>query len=143
VSEYALVEPGSVYRLPTNFDFQDYIETERELWALFPETDGKRVNFFQIGITARLFVEVADDGSDLLENETYVFMPCDDNTMRPIRMEAGRRLTLTEYRMAHLTAIRMLGKLNSAGTVMQKIGRAILGQELLEEVRTRIQDTSE
>ena len=63
--------------------------------------------------------------------------------MRPIRMEAGRRLTLTEYRMAHLTAIRMLGKLNPAGTVMQKIGRAILGQELLDEVRTRIQDTTE
>jgi len=27
------------------------------MWALFPETEGKRVNFCQLGLTAKIFIE--------------------------------------------------------------------------------------
>jgi hypothetical protein len=140
LDEYVFLNPSTTYRLPGSFDFADNIETERELWALFPETDGKRVNFFQIGLTAQLFVEMPDTSAPLTLNETYVFMPCEGNVMKPIRMRAGRRLSLSEYRMAHLTAIKMIGKLGVAGETMQLIGRTILGPEVLDEVRARIND---
>src|SRR5436305_10831624 len=106
MSQYAFLDPSSSFALPPSFNFQEYIETERELWALFPETDGKRVNFVQIGLTATIFTEVFDDGSELGLQETYILMPCRDNTMKPIRMESSRRLTLSEYRMGHLTAVK-------------------------------------
>src|SRR3974377_1755632 len=104
MSQYAFLYPSSWFQLPASFNWNDYIETERELWALFPETDGRRVNFIQAGLTAQIFAEVPDDGSMLVVGETYVLMPCGDCTMRPIRMRACRRLTLSEYRMGHLTA---------------------------------------
>ncbi len=138
VSQYVFVDPGASFPLPDSFDFQDYIETERELWALFPETEGKRANFGQVGLTAQIYVEVPHDGSDPAMDETFILMPCADNTMKPIRMKACRRLTLTEYRMGHLTALKLMGKMNEANAVMQQVGREILGEEVLDEVRSRI-----
>jgi hypothetical protein len=138
VSQYVFVDPGASFPLPDTFDYADYIETERELWALFPETEGKRANFGQVGLTAQIFVEVPDDRSDPRPDETYILMPCADNTMKPIRMRATRRLTLTEYRMGHLTALKLMGKMNEANAVMQQVGRQILGEEVLDEVRSRI-----
>ena len=138
MSTYSLLDPGSSYPLPRTFNYEDYIEAERELWAIFPETDGKRVNFVQIGLTAQVYIEVFDDGSELGPNETYVIMPCPDRTMRPIRMEPCRRLTLSEYRMGHLTAVKLLGKVAEAGEVMREIGCEILGSEVLEEIESRM-----
>src|SRR3954449_3535063 len=141
VSEYTFIEPNAAFPLPGSFNFDEYIETERELWALFPETDGRRVNFVQIGLTARIFAESKEDGSELAADETYILMPCPDRTMRPIRMEACRRLTLSEYRMGHLTAIKLMGKINEAADIMRDIGCAILGPEVIEEVETRMRES--
>ena len=140
MSIYAFLDPGSSYPLPPSFDFDEYIETERELWALFPESDGKRVNFVQVGLTATIYTEVFDDGSELQPDETYILMPCPDKTMRPIRMESCRRLTLIEYRMGHLTAIKLMGKVTEAGELMRTIGCQILGPEVIEEVETRLRE---
>lgn len=142
MSQFAFIDPGSRFQLPSSFNWTDYIETERELWALFPETDGRRVNFVQIGLTAQIFAEVADTGSELERDETYILMPCADRSMRPIRMEACRRLTLSEYRMGHLTAVKLLGRMTEAGEVMREVGTRILGEEVLEEVETRLRDNS-
>ena len=141
MSAYAFLDPLSSYPLPATFDYEEYIEAERELWAIFPETDGKRVNFVQVGLTAQVFIEVFDDGTELRMNETYILMPCPDKTMRPIRMEACRRLTLSEYRMGHLTAVKLLGKIAEAGDVMRDIGCQILGPEVISEVEARLRDT--
>jgi hypothetical protein len=62
--------------------------------------------------------------------------------MRPIRMEACRRLTLSEYRMGHLTAVKLLGKMTEAGEVMRHVGAQILGDEVLEEVESRLRTNS-
>ncbi len=143
MSRFAFVDPSASFRLPDTFRFRDYIETERELWALFPETDGRRVNFVQIGLTAQIFAEVRDDGGELGPDETYILMPCEDNTLRPIRMEACRRLTLSEYRMGHLTAVKLLGKMSEASEVMREVGSRILGDEVLEEVEARLRDNGQ
>ena len=143
MSQYALLEPGSSYPLPSSFDYQEYIETERELWALFPETDGKRVNFVQIGLTAAIYTEVPDDGTELLPGETYILMPCPDGAMRPIRMEARRRLTLSEYRMGHLTAVKLMGRVNETGEIVREIGFQILGAEVIEEAEARLRENAE
>lgn len=142
MSEYAFLDPSSWFPLPKTFNWDEYIETERELWALFPETDRRRVNFVQIGLTAQIFAETPEDGSELGRDETYILMPCPDRTMRPIRMEACRRLTLSEYRMGHLTAVKLLGKMTEACEVMREVGSRILGQEVLEEVEARLRDNS-
>ncbi|MFN3322465.1 MAG: hypothetical protein ACK5AZ_03125 [Bryobacteraceae bacterium] len=138
MSQFVFVDPAASFPLPDDFDFNDYIETERELWALFPETDGKRANFGQIGLTAQIYVEVPENGTAPGMDETYILMPCPDNTMKPIRMRACRRLTLAEYRMGHLTALKLMGKMSAANAVMQEVGRQILGAEVLDEVRARI-----
>lgn len=143
MSDYTFIEPHAAFPLPATFNFDDYIETERELWALFPETDGRRVNFVQIGLTAQIFAEVPDNGSELRPNETYILMPCNDFTMRPVRMQACRRLTLSEYRMGHLTAIKLVGKVNEAGEVMREIGCQILGEEVLQEAQARLADSQD
>jgi hypothetical protein len=137
MSEYTFIQPREAFPLPPTFNFDDYIETERELWALFPETDGKRVNFTQIGLTAMLFAEITEK-EDFPLDETYILMPCSDYTMRPIRMKAIRRLTLSEYRMSHLTAVKLIGKVNEAGEVMRNIGCEILGEEVMEESTIRL-----
>lgn len=140
MSAYSFLDPASSYELPDSFNYDEYIEAEQELWALFPESDGKRVNFVQVGLTAQVFTEVFDDGSELEMNETYLLMPCPDNTMRPIRMEACRRLTLSEYRMGHLTAVKLMGKVTEAGEVMREVGCEILGPEVIGEVESRLRD---
>ena len=140
MSEYSFIEPNAAFPLPATFNFDEYIETERELWALFPETDGRRVNFVQIGLTAAIFAEVPDTGEELAFDETYILMPCDDFSMRPIRMRACRRLTLSEYRMGHLTAIKLVGKVNEAGDVMREIGCQILGEEVMSEAQARLSE---
>jgi hypothetical protein len=143
VSHYSFIEPDAAFPLPPSFNFDEYIETERELWALFPETDSRRVNFVQIGLTAMIYAEVPDDRSELNLDETYILMPCGDYTMRPIRMRACRRLTLSEYRMGHLTAIKLVGKVNEAGEVMREIGCQILGDEVLQEAQARLAEASD
>jgi hypothetical protein len=142
MSEYTFLEPKASFPLPATFNFDEYIETERELWALFPETDGRRVNFVQIGLTAQIYAEVPEDYSELKPEETYILMPCADFAMRPIRMQACRRLTLSEYRMGHLTAIKLVGKVNEAGEVMREIGCQILGPEVMEEAQARLAENS-
>lgn len=143
MSQYAFLDPRASYPLPRSFNFEEYIETERELWALFPETDGKRVNFVQIGLTAQIYTGVPEDRSELGTDETYILMPCSDYTMRPIRMEASRRLTLSEYRMGHLTAIKLMGKIGEAAEVMREIGCQILGSEVLSEVEAKLRDVQD
>ena len=140
MSQYAFIDPSEAFALPASFNFGQYIETERELWALFPETDGRRVNFVQIGLTAQIYAESPEHGGELDADETYILMPCEDRTLRPIRMEACRRLTLSEYRMGHLTAIKLMGKINEAADVMREIGCQILGDEVLSEVEARLRE---
>lgn len=130
MSTVSFLEPSSCFPLPKSFDFNDYIDTEREMWALFPETDGKRVNFCQMGLTAQIFIESQEAG-DLGPTETYFLMPCEDLRLRPIRMKPVRRLTLEEFRMSHITAIRLAEKLNGTGRLMQEIHYQILGPEIL------------
>lgn len=140
MSQYSFVDPNASYPLPPSFNFADYIETERELWALFPETDGKRVNFVQIGLTAQIFTETPNRNTELEPDETFILMPCADQTMKPIRMRACRRLTLSEYRMGHLTAVKLVGKVAAASDIMREVGSEILGQEVLDEVQSRLND---
>lgn len=130
MSQYSFIEPDSAYPLPRTFDYRDYIETEQEMWALFPETDGKRVNFCQLGLTAKIFVESEAFG-ELAEDETYFLMPCADSKLRPIRMRQVRRLTLDEFRMSHITAIRLADKLSGTTKVLEEIHMQILGPEIL------------
>ena len=130
MSSYSFLEPEISFPLPKSFDFSDYIDTEREMWALFPETDGKRVNFCQMGLTAQIFVE-SEDGGELSHDETYFLMPCEDRTLRPVRMKALRRLTLDEFRMSHITAIRLADKLGGTARVMDEVHMRILGPEIL------------
>ncbi len=116
--QYSFLNPSIGFPLPRRFDFSDYIETEREFWALFPETEGKRVNFSQ-------------------GDETYFLMPCEDRNLRPIRMQSARRLTLDEFRMTHLTAIRLMGKLSGTGAILDEVHLMVLGQEVLDEAAGR------
>lgn len=133
MSAYSFLDPRCYYQLPESFDYSDYIETEQELWALFPETEGKRVNFCQLGLTASLYVEAAEDGSELRTGETYFLMPFPDRTMRPLRMHILRKLTLAEYRLSHLTAIRMSEQLDGTGDIMEEGHLHILGPEIINE----------
>jgi len=132
VSTYAFLDPRTSYPLPRDFDFKDYIETERELWALFPETEGKRVNFYQTGLTARVYVEMPDDGAELGIAETYFLMPCPDGAMRPLRMRAERPMTLGEYRLTQLTALKLAGKLDKVSEIFEEIHFRLLGPEFAE-----------
>lgn len=138
MSRFAFLDRWVSYFLPPNFDWDEYIETERELWALFPESAGGRVNFVQVGLTAWLYGGVEDDGSELQPEETYILMPCPDLTMRPLRMRALRRLTLQEYRMSHLSAVKLIGTMSYAGEVAQYVSEKILGPEVLDEIETRM-----
>jgi len=130
VSTYSFIEPDAAYTLPRSFSYNDYIETEQEMWALFPETEGKRVNFCQLGLTARIYIE-SEMAGELCEDETYFLMPCPDRKLRPIRMRQVRRLTLDEFRMSHITAIRLADKLSGTTRVLEEIHMQILGPEIL------------
>jgi len=130
---YSFLDPRCSYPLPESFNYSDYIDTEQELWALFPETHGMRVNFCQVGLTATLFVEAVEDYSELTSDETYFLMPFPDRTMRPLRMRALRKLTLSEYRLSHITAQRMGEELADTGDIMDEVHQHILGPESVEE----------
>lgn len=129
VSGYSFLDPSTSFPLPGEFDYDEYIDTERELWALFPETDGKRVNFFQAGLTARVYVETDEDG-ELRADETYFLMPCADRTLKPVRMRAVRPLTLREYRLTQLTALKLAGKLDKIGPIFEEVHMKIMGPEI-------------
>ena len=130
MSSFSFIRPDSAYPLPRSFDYSDYIETEQEMWALFPETEGKRVNFCQLGLTAKIYVE-SESAGDLGDDETYFLMPCEDRKLRPVRMKQLRRLTLEEFRMSHITAIRLADKLSGTARVLEEIHMQILGPEIL------------
>jgi hypothetical protein len=130
VSQFSFLDPCCAFALPATFQFEDYIDTERELWALFPETEGRRVNFCQLGLTAQIFVE-SGATDELAIDETYFLMPFPDRTLRPIRMKAVRRLSLDEFRLSHLTAIRLAEKLDCTRKVMEAVHLQILGPEIL------------
>ena len=130
MSTYSFIEPEAAYPLPKSFNYSDYIETEQEMWALFPETDGKRVNFCQLGLTAKIYVE-SNGAGELRDDETYFLMPCADRKLRPIRMRQLRRLTLEEFRMSHITAIRLADKLAGTSRVLEEVHMQILGPEIL------------
>jgi hypothetical protein len=128
VSLYSFLHPEVCYSLPRDFNFSDYIEAERELWAFFPETIGMRVNFCQIGLTANVYTEVKEDGSDLDSDETYFLMPCPEGNIRPLRMRALRRLTLSEFRMTQLTARRLADELSKAQSIFESVDARVLGE---------------
>ena len=102
------------------------------MWALFPETQGKRVNFCQMGLTAVIFTESQDSG-ELMHDETYFLMPCADAKLRPIRMRSVRRLTRDEFRMSSITAARLAEQLSGTGNVLDEIHLEILGPEVMNE----------
>jgi hypothetical protein len=132
VSRFSFLEPAAEYPLPSTFSFPSYIETEQEMWALFPETQGKRVNFCQMGLTAVIFTESLASG-ELASDETYFLMPCPDSRLRPIRMKAVRRLTRDEFRLSSITAARLAEQLNGTGKVLEEIHLEILGPEVMNE----------
>jgi hypothetical protein len=134
VSSYMFLDPAVSFNLPHSFDFEGYIDAERELWAFFPETYGKRVNFCQLGLSARVYVEVPASDEAIGQDETYFLMPCEDGTLRPVRMRSERTLTLDEFRMSHLTAIRMGNKLLGTGKVLEEVHRQVLGAEIVGEI---------
>ncbi len=133
MSAYSFLDPHCKYPLPDGFDYASYIDTERELWALFPETQGLRVNFCQVGLTANLYVEVPEGDGELASEETYFLMPFPDRTMRPLRMRVVRKLTLAEYRLSHITAQRMSEELADTSEIMEEVHLHILGPEIVEE----------
>jgi hypothetical protein len=133
VSTFSFLDPEACYPLPRGFNFREYIEIEREFWALFPGTDGRRVNFCQLGLTAQLFVESRDDGSELDPDETYFLMPWPDLMLRPLRMRAFRRLNLNEFRMTHLTALKFAGIMDETARIMEAVHLTILGPEVARE----------
>jgi hypothetical protein len=129
----ALLDPQSSFPLPRNFTLFEYMQTEREFWALFPETHGKRVNFCQVGLTAQLFVDVEDKGSALESNEAYFLLPCSDHRMRPVRMRAVRHLSVGEYRMSRLTALKLGCFLREAVDIFEQVHEQVVGGEVLSE----------
>lgn len=132
MSRFSFLEPAAEYPLPGTFSYSSYIETEQEMWALFPETHGKRVNFCQMGLTAVIFTESASAG-ELASDETYFLMPCPDSRLRPIRMRAVRRLTRDEFRLSSITAARLAEQLSGTGKVLEEIHLEILGPEVMNE----------
>jgi hypothetical protein len=132
LSRFSFLSPGSEYPLPRSFSFPQYIEVEQEMWALFPETHGKRVNFCQMGLTAVIFTE-SNDAGELTDDETYFLMPCEDAKLRPIRMRSVRRLTREEFRMSSITAARLSEQLSGTGNVLDEIHLEILGPEVMNE----------
>jgi len=83
---------------------------------------------------AQICVGCSANRGELAESETYFLMPFPDCTLRPMRMTALRRLTLSEYRLSHLTALRLREQLAHAGPVIEEVHLQILGPELLDEI---------
>jgi hypothetical protein len=133
VSAFSFLDPRACYPLPRSFSYRKYIEVEREFWALFPATDGSRVNFCQLGLTAQLYIESQDDGSELAPDETYFLMPWPDLMLRPLRMRVFRRLSLDEFRMTHLTALKFAHVMEGTTRIMEAVHLTILGPEVARE----------
>ncbi|HWD00835.1 MAG TPA: hypothetical protein VG456_28960 [Candidatus Sulfopaludibacter sp.] len=129
----ALLDPASRFPLPTDFTLSEYLQTEREFWALFPETEGRRVNFCQVGLTAQLYTDVHDNGGALSSDEAYFLLPCTDHSLRPVRMQALRHLTVGEYRMSRMTARKLGSFLQSASHILEEIHYQVLGAEVLAD----------
>jgi hypothetical protein len=127
-----LLPTDAAFPLAKSFDYSQYIDSEQELWALFPEVVGKRVNFIQVGLSAFLYAEADDDKTALANDETYVLMPHADNCLRQVRMKCIRRLSLDEYRMSTHTAIRAGSRILSSA--LQEAGELILGDELMADL---------
>lgn len=134
MSDYSFLPADAFFRAPREFNFDEYIEIEKELWMIFPETEGHRVNFIQFGISALLMIDVADDGSEITTTEAYFVMPCENGDLKPIRMRAIRHLTLDEYRMAAHSSLKLVDILEPLRPVMKNIGRAVTGDEISEEL---------
>jgi hypothetical protein len=139
LNSISFMTAGERIPLPPTFDYDGYLDSEQELDMLFPEVNGRRANFIQIGLTAAIYAEEPETGEPLAADETYFLMPDRDSAgvcMRPIRMRPVRRMTLGDYRMAHLTAIKLIGKLNDIGKAMHEVGTAILGDEVISEAES-------
>lgn len=126
----------AAFPLQKSFDYDQYIDSEQELWALFPEVIGRRVNFVQVGLSAFLYAEVGDDKSALANDEIYILMPHADNCLRQVRMKYIRLLSLDEYRMSTHTAIKAGSPI--LGSALQE-GRADTGRRT--HGRSRRHDT--
>lgn len=135
MSDCVLLPRTVSYQLPRRFCWDAYIDIERELWALFPETTGRRTGFIQVGLTAHLYTDVPEQDTELGANETYLLLPGADGCLRPVRMQHCRTLTRGEYRMAQLTAVKLLGALRGTGAVMEEIAQGLLGDEVLDDLR--------
>ncbi len=128
-----LLPPDSAFQLPAAFNYAEYIDCEQELWALFPECTGKRVNFIQAGLSAFLYAEMVNDGTDLAIDQTYMLMPHPDRYLRPIRMKCVRRLSIDEYRLSTYTALKASGHV--LATAFREAANIILGEELLSHAQ--------
>ena len=127
-----LLPADTTFALPDSFDYDRYIDSEQELWALFPEVIGKRVNFIQVGLSAFLYAEVHDHQTPLGHDETYILMPHADKCLRQVRMKAVRRLNLEEFRMSTHSALRAGSW--TLGGALQQAGELILGEELMSDL---------
>jgi len=125
MSKWSFIQPGRSFPVSSSPNYSDlykrWIEIEEELWVLFPETQGRRVAVHQFGQTGYLLtcsgachnsencgrVKICDNGTELENLETYMLMPCCDNSIRPLRMKPLRRLTLEEWRMANVSATKL------------------------------------
>lgn len=128
-----LLPPDSAFQLPAAFNYAEYIDCEQELWALFPESTGKRVNFIQAGLSAFLYAEMVSDGTNLANEETYMLMPHPDGYLRPIRMKCVRRLSIDEYRLSTYTALK--ASAHVLDTAFRQAASVILGEELLSHAQ--------
>ncbi len=137
MTEFCFVHLRKAYWLAPNFDFGSYIRVERELWALFPETDGKRVSVVPFGLSASLAVSAHDDGSSLCPEEAYVLMPYPDGKMKPMRMTMVRRINLEEYRFAYHTLGRLKEMLPGLDYVNRSLNADIYGEEIQELMQSR------
>ena len=129
-----LLPPDSAFELPPAFDYAEYIDCEQELWALFPECTGKRVNLIQAGLSAFIYVEIVSDGTDLANDETYILMPHPDNYLRPIRMKCVRRMSVDEYRLSMYTALK--ASAHAPESTFRHAATVILGEELLTHAQS-------
>jgi hypothetical protein len=124
------LDAEAAFPLPASFRYAEYLEIERELWALFPETAGKRANFLQMGLTAVLMVESEEAGT-LRFDETYLLMPNEDGDLRPMRMKMIRRLSLSEFRLASYSSLKTTSL--GWGGALQDARHTIYGEELSQE----------
>jgi hypothetical protein len=128
-----LLPTDAAFPLSKSFDYGQYIDSEQELWALFPEVVGSASLSFRLAlVSAFLYAEIDDDKPALANDKTYVLMPHVDNCLRQVRMKCIRRLSLDEYRMSTHTAIRAGSPIVSSA--LQEAGELILCEELMADL---------